>query len=567
MNNLNIQHMPSKKGEGTIEVNGYLLHSKYDPIKEAERFVEKEIDGEIVTVIFGLGKGYILNVLKEKEFNPEKIIIIEPIKELQPVPQRNFTVLKGEPTKIIKEEIEKKLTYYNSEVKVVSLPNYDRLFIEEYKELLQTVKDVQWLNVVNDNTVRGQSHLWQENEIKNTLNAYYGNSLNVLRKAYKSPVIVASGGPSLSKQLSMLKKVNSKAIIIAAGSTLITLQKEGITPDYIASIDGNKGNFERHFKDNDIGDSQLIYSFSNYYEIQKNFPNSTYGFVDNLESTLHRHLCENYNIDLPRLEGGGSVANFALSIARFITTGPIALIGQDLAYTDNQTHAKHNKGAMVVTSEFLTSRGAVEIEGYYGDKVVTDYSLISMKERFEAIMENIEQPNLIYNCTEGGVKIRGMQQMTFIDFCKNYVIDEASKKILVNEKPNCILNKLMEQYKKELRVYTSFIVELKKGIKALEITKKQNYFNHSTLNTMEKIEKKFKLGIEQVLMGSIINPIIMDVMLKYEEKQKESEKERFLRVHSQNETLYNRLLEATQLSKNFTEEALTELRMKMEEQK
>jgi len=569
MTKFDITYLPTKVGQGTIEVNGYLLHSKYDPIKEAQRIVEKELNEDCLTVIFGLGKGYILDQLINKNYNPNKLVIIEPISEVEDIiDSKGFTIIKNMNEKEVKEAVESALTYFSREVQVISLPNYDKLCIEEYKQLLQIVKDIQLLNVVNDNTVRRQSHFWQENEIKNTLYAYCGHTLSELEKVYEIPVIVASGGPSLIKQLPLLKEVRSKVILIAAGSTIITLQNEGIIPDYIASIDGNKGNFERHFKDNNYGKAQLLYSFSNYYEIQKKFSNPSYGFIDHNVVDLAEQLKDRYGLkSLPRIEGGGSVANYALSIARYISTGPIALIGQDLAFTDNQTHAKYNIGAQEVTKEFLKSRGAIKVEGFYGDEVFTDYSLISMKKSFERIIQTIESADIIYNCTEGGAKIIGMNQLSFDEFCSKYVPASIKKKIIMPLEKQSDLNFLVNVYTKEIKRYKDMLIDLKTAIRYVDTVKKQGFFSQETLGKLDKIDKRIKVKQNFLLMKTIAEPIVMDIMLKYQSKSNETEKDIFERVLSQNEELYSRLLSITEQSKSFTEEALEEARLRMEDYK
>lgn len=564
MTKYNITYTSTKVGRGTIEVNGYLLHSKYDPLKEAIRFVDKEINEQYLTVIFGLGKGYILDVLNDQKYNSRKIVIVEPIAEIEPiVDSKGYTIVKSSDIKVLKEVIEQSLTHFSREVRVICLPNYDKICPEEYKKLLKMVKDIQWLNIVNENTVRGQSQYWQENQIKNTLYAYCGSNIKELKAVYKIPVVVASGGPSLIKQLPLLKEIRSKVILIAAGSTLITLQKEGVTPDYIASIDGNKGNFERHFKNNDIGKAQLIYSFSNYFEIQKYFSNASFAFTDLNQLDLVNQLNERYGLDMQQLEGGGSVANYALSIARYISTGPIAMIGQDLAYTNNQTHAKHNISAEEVTDELIKTRGAFKIEGYLGDEVLTDYSLFSMKKRFEEIIQTIQDSGTIFNCTEGGVKINGINQITFTEFCSRFISSPIEKKLIIPTPKNRDLDNLINIYIKEIKNYNDILIDLKLAVRLLNDVKNQKRFSNKILKELDKIDKNIKKRKENVLMNSILDPIIMDVMLKYESRHNETDKEKYERVLAQNEELYSRLLVVTEQSKSFVEEILDETRKKM----
>lgn len=88
----------------------------------------------------------------------------------------------------------------------------------------------------------------------------------------------------------------------------------------------------------------------------------------------------------------------------YITTGPIALIGQDLAYTENLTHANNNKNQKSVDDSYFKKRNAFQVEGYFDDLVMTDYVFYSMKNSFEQIHKKIKHSASIFNCTEGGLK-------------------------------------------------------------------------------------------------------------------------------------------------------------------
>ncbi|HEB9341753.1 TPA: motility associated factor glycosyltransferase family protein, partial [Campylobacter coli] len=57
------------------------------------------------------------------------------------------------------------------------------------------------------------------------------------RKNKFENAIVVSAGPSLDKQLSLLKTYQEKAVIFCADGALSMLEKEGIVPDYITNLD------------------------------------------------------------------------------------------------------------------------------------------------------------------------------------------------------------------------------------------------------------------------------------------------------------------------------------------
>ncbi|EAK7291850.1 motility associated factor glycosyltransferase family protein, partial [Campylobacter jejuni] len=57
------------------------------------------------------------------------------------------------------------------------------------------------------------------------------------RKNKFDNAIVVSAGPSLAKQLPLLKAYQDKAVIFCADGALSMLEKEGIVPDYVTNLD------------------------------------------------------------------------------------------------------------------------------------------------------------------------------------------------------------------------------------------------------------------------------------------------------------------------------------------
>ena len=548
-----IKYISTKNSEETIELNGLLLHSKYDPIKEAKRIVEKEYQENFVHILFGYGAGYIADALEEKLNGKENIIIVEPF--LEELKINKDYVIDANDTKTVATILSQKLENYSREVKVICSPNYDKLAMEEYKKILQLVKDIQRDKQVDENTVRFGSESWQENYIKNLVCAYEDLSLNQLEKKYDCPVVIASGGPSLTKQLPLLKKVKENIILIAAGSTINSLLKNDIVPDYVVSIDGDIANYN-HFKDLKLKKTALLYGMSSHYQIQQEYVGKRYALLTTNDFRVGEHMKEKYNIDLPYMPGGGSVAHFAFTIAMFITSGPIALIGQDLAYTNNATHAGDNKQFKIIDQNYLKSRDAFEVEGYLQGKVTTDYVFYSMKQAFEYLHEVIEHDSPIYNCTEGGVKLQGFKQITFNKFIETYIQELKARFINKESQKKLQFLLLIEQLHKEELIYNKIEKNLQDALSLLKLNKQYGYFKQNVLVKLDKIDQKTKEYFRDVMMDRIVEPLTIDVLRNYKANSNESVEESFVRVYNQNIELYTRLLEVTQKSKQFTKEAI-----------
>lgn len=554
MSKYNIEYVSTNNNLKTMRVNNFFLHSKYNPIQEAKRIVEKEFEPNFVHVVFGYGLGYIIDELINKLGKKDKLIVIDPLlKEFNEeiyADNSSFTLIKEVKSELIEEVVATNLNNLSTQVKVICSPNYDKILKEEYLIVLESIKTVQRLQQVGENTTRQFSLDWQENYVHNILHSYRNHSLKELKQAYNCPIIVISGGPSLKKQILKLKEVKEKIITIASGSTIISLLHHGIEPDYVVSIDGGIANYN-HFKELGNIQSQLIFGFSSHYKIQEIFPNAKYALLDVGDSEFQNYLNNVFSIDVPLIAGGASVANFAFTVACYMTSGPIAIIGQDLAYTNNKSHEDSNNHYIEVDESYKKSRGMFEITGYYNDNVLTDYAFLLMKKDFERLNRQIQHPSPIFNCTEGGAKIEGMEQIPFTQFCDSFINEETNKLNSQSRPPIGDMDFFIDKMQAEIAIYNKIIGEIQIGLAKLNSNKSNIVFEKSVLRELDKIDKSIKKYKIRTAMNHIFDPITMDVLRNYQPIPNESDQATFERVFNQNKELYSRLLEAFKVSKQY----------------
>lgn len=556
----NIQYLETKEENKTVEVNGYLLHSKYKPVKEATDHFKKSFKAGQVYVLFGIGLGYIVEVLESNQVKKENIIIIDPLfQELRSMMQidiSNIDVLSEVSSLKIENVLSSKIKNYERNIQVICSPNYDKLFPHEYKSVLENVRNFQKNNQVLENTTYNFSEIWQKNYIYNLMELDKSTSFENLKGKYTVPIIVASGGPSLSKNLPIVREYRNKMILVASGSTINTLLAAGIPPDYVVSVDGGEANYV-HFKNINQKEIKLIYNLSSNYKIQEDWKNEKYAILDSGDLEVQKYIKKVFDITIPCIPGGASVANFAFSCALNMTTGPVALIGQDLAYTNNETHAHNNKHYKKIDEEYMQERGMFEVEGFYGDKVLTDGAFFLMKQGFERLYTYLSDGRVIYNCTEGGARIKNMPQQSFKTFCEKYMLEEKS--IYLTEEKNIIdRKKVCKSLEKELKLFDN----VEKNLKKIEKLIKENtttFLNRpaivAKLNSVDQDIIKLK---QSSMINYILDPIILNIMTKFKEKDNETWEEKNNRIYKQNKFLYANLLIVIVEVKGYLQKVLEE---------
>jgi len=561
-NEMMVEELQTKNELTTLKVNGYYIHSKYNPVQEAERLAENFYKAHHVHVLFGYGCGYLVDAVLQKMQFEEPLIVIDPLfDEGKIVVQKRHEQLVIFNSTVI-ESFNFYLKQFIKDVRlkfqVFCLPNYDRLFPEMYREILSQVKDVQMSNQSNDTTLILNGERWQRNFTDNLFNFTKDYSLALLYQKYSCPVIIASGGPSLNKQLPLLKKIADKVIIIAAGSTIRSLIAENIYPQYVLSIDGAEINYT-HFEGLTLDKIRLIYTLFNYPKIRNLFKNPGYVVDTAGWAAFTRYIRNELNVELPITGGGASVANHIFSVAQYISSGPIALIGQDLAFTNNTTHAANNKQTEKVDENYLKKVRAFQVEGYHGDLVWTTQSLNTMKVNFEESLGYNYPKVPFFNCTEGGVKIRGFKQSTFQEFCNKYV---SNKKITlvehdIGEKINYNVEEVIE---KQVKLYDKLINIFTDGLKELKTNRSNVVFEERVLKKLDKIEEKSHEILKKLPIESIVSPLTLRIKRGYLPKENETKEEAYIRVYNQTKDLYTEMIEAIKNTKEYTKETLKKYR-------
>ncbi|AXL34236.1 motility associated factor glycosyltransferase family protein [Campylobacter jejuni] len=321
------------------------------------------------------------------------------------------------------------------------------------------------------------------------------------RKGKVKNAIIVSTGPSLIKQLPLLKQYTNKATILCADSAYPILAKHGIKPDYVLSLE--RVPLTSEFFNNNFGkfDEDILFIIASLTHentikyLEQN--NKKYMLV-------HRPLHFTISLklkDFGYIGVGSSVANMAFELAAALRHENIILIGQDLAYAnDGSSHPKEH----IYGNQGDEIRGEIYSQAYGGNgRVRTQTTWELFRKHFEKDIFWIKEKLNIhtYNCTEGGARIEGSIEKPFLWVCEN-LLHEKLKKPFHLIKPNNKNNiqiKLMQTKKtleKNILQSEKFIRKCNTELKKLNLEISKEKPNESVLekikNNLLRLFKEFK---------------------------------------------------------------------------
>ncbi|UAK87598.1 motility associated factor glycosyltransferase family protein [Campylobacter coli] len=345
------------------------------------------------------------------------------------------------------------------------------------------------------------------------------------RKGISDTAIIVSTGPSLTKQLPLLKKYASKATIFCADSSYPILAKHGIKPDYVLSLE--RIPLTSEFFNNDFGefDKDILFVLKSYVHphttkyLQKNNRNfmlvSTYAsFIQYLKLDYFGY----FNM-------GKSVANMSYLLTEYLNYKNIILIGQDLAYAkDGFSHTKDYKNLDKHEGHFQRDKGKFQCLAYGGNGKVESSEIWTM---FRLIFENDinyfqKLFNITtYNCTEGGARIEGTIEKPFLWACENLLDKNLNKPfeklepLSLNKQNEFLLKAYYKVYQsiKHCRDFSKILSNDFEKIQSvyLSLNEKEEYLNLA----IEKIDE-FKNKLEDIKQMQDLYEILSPLLIQFE---------------------------------------------------
>ncbi|MDC8051788.1 motility associated factor glycosyltransferase family protein [Campylobacter coli] len=336
------------------------------------------------------------------------------------------------------------------------------------------------------------------------------------RKGISDTAIIVSTGPSLTKQLPLLKKYASKATIFCADSSYPILAKHGIKPDYVCMLERTEITAE--FFNHDFGefDKDIVFICAGVVHPKA----IEYLKGRNLVIT-QKVLAFPYYINLKDFSYAAvefSVAHMSYFLSVLLNHKNIIFIGQDLAYAENgNSHPDDYQNSANYESQMYKH---ILTEAYGGKKEIKTHEVwIFFKQILEAMI--IKYHITTYNCTEGGARIEGTIEKPFLWACENLLDKDLNKPFeklepLSLNKQNEFLLKAYYKVCKSIEHCRDFSKILSNDFEKIQsvylsLNEKEEYLNLA----IEKIDE-FKNKLEDIKQMQDLYEILQPLRTQFE---------------------------------------------------
>ncbi|EDO6595918.1 motility associated factor glycosyltransferase family protein, partial [Campylobacter coli] len=515
---IDFEILQNENGINFIKDDIFLYKNPNQELLENLTLFKTEYNKYPVLFFYGFGNGMLYKALCENK-NHKHIIVFEDKLEILALAFHllDFTKeLKSEKLILFHTpdlstaQLTTLFTYPNiqSVVKIYALHIHSDFYTKFYEQEIQNLNkemiEIIRFMVLNRGNDPRDSLIGIKQTLDNTpkllSHGVFQQFLKERRMKVKNAIIVSTG-PSLIKQLPILKKYQNNATIYCADSAYPILAKYNIKPDYVCMME--RDDIVSKCFDNNFGDfnKDILFIIASvvHREVIEFLERDNRNYM-----LVHRPLLSAGSLKLDEfgyLGCGASVSNMIYELAAALRHDNIIFIGQDLAYAeDGSSHPKEhiygNQGEKVCGEVYTTAYGG---EG----TVRTQLTWNLFRQAFERnIFFAKEKLNIeTYNCTEGGARIEGTIEKPFSWVCENLLTQTLDKPFPLPKKLDIkdIIKKI-QKTEKLLKNYVSkssnFIKKCKDELKKLDFELQKLEKNTQTLEKIEqnllKLFKEFK---------------------------------------------------------------------------
>ncbi|WGK68789.1 DUF115 domain-containing protein [Candidatus Haliotispira prima] len=445
----------SRDGHWVLHFRDKPLYSRYRPLEECRKWIEKDLRKETNAAIFaGFGLGYQIEELLRHR-SKALILLVEPgyalfkaalcLRDLSGLLSNTCFFCSVGPAANLELYLhhfsERNFQFYQLQ----ALYNCQHKF---YQPLQRRIFNLLSRFRINTNTLNRFGRLWVRNMAMNLRYVADTADVAVFYQRFRGlPFLLIAAGPSLEALLPSLDRLRQRFVLLAVDTALGLLLRQGIEPDFVVSVDPQLLN-ARHFDFCESPNSILVSESCIYPTIFQR----RWGFRALFHShfplmeRLEKHLAEEDGTGVGRfgqVRSGGSVATAAWDFARNCKASALYVAGLDLSYPTLRSHCPGTlsqsqsliRGKRLEPIEHINwrvtiSAGARQVDSWQGPelKVLSDKRMNVYRNWLEESLRNLALaeksgvepwPNFVIDGSEGhAAKIKGMKLIRLEDALK-----------------------------------------------------------------------------------------------------------------------------------------------------
>jgi len=488
------------------------IHSKYDPLKEAETLIkryENELGKSEIAIFFGTGLGYHVELVL-RTFPDIKLYIYEPNKEVlyHFLKERAFSEAQLKRFKNISTTRESFLNDIREVIKlnreglaIVDLPAYKSIYPDEYEFFIQAIKS----NITERRSSILTEYSFQKRWIINSMKNFKHvlNTPNVIvenKGKFKDiPAILVAAGPSLNEEIENIRKIRDEglAYVFSVGSAINTLISNNIHPHAATTYDPTEHNQKVFLKvkEQGIKDIPLIFGSSVGYETIENYPGKLYHMITSQDKISNYYLDNENTEPIDIVLDAPSIAVVTLQLLHYLGFNPIILAGQNLAYVGTKQHSEGVFYSNDLSDEEVEK--AIDVKDVYGNTIKTNNGYNAMRNQMESYIKQLNNLTVI-NTTKGGAAIEGAPFEELEKVMQKYLNKKVAKEDFLESwnmhyDPERLKEKVdkMNIHKEEalalIKEYYNLLDKMESLLKNNNFKELQNMYNLLNI-TIDKIE-------------------------------------------------------------------------------
>ena len=458
----------------SLKYKDQLLHSLYDPDREARRFaISQEVEAGDFLLVYGFGLGYHLKYLMELVGPEGKVFIFEPNLDIlnaalilvdfqEIVRMKQVRIITGQD----EDELAFKLSGFISREFANIPPEKKKVVIHLpsfkcFPDVSDRIKETFDLLLINRKASEVFGDVQLENFTQNFEMLLRSPRIESLRNQTAGhPAFFVNAGPSLDKSFKFLHEVTSHAFIFASDSAYSFLNRMKIPVDVVFSVDP-QAETQKHFAEALQSRSILAALPTMHHETLKNFigPKLCVLQKGNSVTKEFESLLEDKSIT----EAVGSVSCIGLDLILKLQCNPVIFLGMDYAFPANKfyfSEGEETKKWYERVSRFNTpemmhydiiqGEDLMYVQDKKGRKIPANKTLYLYLRQIEEIIGRHPEATF-YNFFSQGAKIRGTRDLTEAKELKEILPCETlNKNLSVEYTPidSEIKNQILETLKK-----------------------------------------------------------------------------------------------------------------------